>query len=201
MKYLIEFSIKDLWASSSGGGSGNAVSWRSRKFYSIRKQFYDEAFLVKAWYEENKGMLTTKWKVTPTYNPGRVINIDPKTGNAKEGSYYTALVQFTGLDELFSKDDWNTLEFKDKKKIIYDIIDSADAKIFSNDPSFLYQGVWKRMDGIEMSAFPFPDLPDKGIWQKRHGASLYLSKHFLGIFSQLKFNVDKMIKAIDEELK
>jgi hypothetical protein len=200
-RFYLEFSIKDLWTTSSGSGSGNAVSDRNKKFYSIRKQFNNTFFLRDVKYDADKGDLTLKIEITPTYKPKEVINITPE-GNETKGKKYTGIIEFTDLNELFNKEDWNSIGFRDKRDIVYNILDSADVKIFVNDPSFLYQGSWRELDEIGMAYWPFPNLPDKGIWKKRHGGyDPHITKHLVGLFSILKPNADKIVKAIDEGLK
>jgi hypothetical protein len=200
-KFYLEFSIKDLWSSSANSGSGNAVSPRNKEFYAIRKQNNNTFFLTNVTYDSKKGSLLLKVKITPTYKPDEVINIT-KDAEETTGTNYEGLIEFSDLNELFNREDWNSLEFKDKRDIVYKILDTADVKIFVNDPSFLYQGSWKQLDEVGASLYSFPNLPDKGIWKKRHqNYSVHLTKHLVGLFAILKPNADKIIKAIDEELR
>jgi hypothetical protein len=196
----LELSIKDLWKSSGGGGSGPAVTQRARKFFSIRKHFHNEVFLKNVIYNPDNGTLTLLFRVIPTYKPKKV-KVTNNKGNVGSGKEYSAVVQFQDLNELFSKEDWNDLDYNHKRSIMYDVIDSSDVKLFKNDMSWLYQGEWKRLDEIGLSLYPFPNLPDRGVWQRRYGTDIYITKHWLSIFPIVKFNYNKLIRAIDKALK
>jgi hypothetical protein len=191
--YLKEFTLTD-WKQ-------HGISWRNKHFYQKRKE--EGVNVAKLWdVIFNKKDLVTIWKVTPTYAAGKkkTLTYDTK-GNPTNGKYYSLIILFVGL--LNELTDWYNMNFKEKFKQVTYWLDNWDGvKFYSNDPSFLVQGAWKRLDDLDSSVYPFPNLPDTGVWGRRHDNSgFYLTKHFLNLFDILKFNTSEIIKGIDKELK
>jgi len=62
------------------------------------------------------------------------------------------------------------------EKMMKELLDVADVKLFSNDPSFQYQGFAYRLTQLDASINK-EDRPDT-FWRSKHGNQGLLSKHF-----------------------
>ena len=189
--YLQEITLQD-WQK-------NGQSWRTKHFYSLRKaEGNNKSVLRKIKWDKNN--ITLVFKTSPTYaKPGEKVKIISPTGTESLGNFYTVQIQFGNIqDEL---ENWAGLTWKDKRsKVISWINVWDDIKFSSNDASWLYQGIWKRLDELDSSIYPYPGFPDSGEWERRHGTSIYVSKHIASIFPLLKFNVAEIIKEIDRQI-
>lgn len=193
-RMLNEFSIPD-WLK-------NGISDRNKKFYDERKKNYNVSEFLRSTYNRKKSTITLYFRITPTFSGGKkTVKLTKKNGDWREGKYYTLQVQFVDVNSLISPKEWMNLSKKYRIEIVHDIIDGMDVRYHSNDASFLWQGTWKRLWGIDSSIHKFPDKPDKGIWGARHGnQDIYLTKHFLNTLPTLKFNADRIADSITKEL-
>lgn len=66
----------------------------------------------------------------------------------------------------------------------------TDFKLFSNSPSFHWQGFNKKLSQVNASIFPWNE-DDTGYWDSKHGEGI-IDKHLLDLFIHIKFFVNQM---------
>jgi hypothetical protein len=194
-KNLNEFFIPD-WLK-------NGISDRNKKFYDERTSNHNVSRFVRSTYNRKKGTITLYFKITPTFAGGKnTVKLTKINGEWMEGYYYTLKVQFVNVNSVIEPSEWKKLSKKERIEIVHHIIDGMDVRFHSNDPSFLWQGAWKRLDDMDSCIHKFPDKKDSGIWGARHGnQEIYLTKHFLNTLPTLKFNSDVISSSISKEFQ
>ena len=75
----------------------------------------------------------------------------------------------------------------------------TDFQVFSNDPSFQYQGFNKKLSKLNLSLHPW-NKPDTGKWDKIHGDAL-ISKHLYDLFLHIKFFINIMAGQLLNKLR
>lgn len=81
--------------------------------------------------------------------------------------FYTVMIQFIGGVKYFS----NALNRESISNAWDQMVQNCDIKVFSDDPSFYYQGFWEDLDNLNMTIFPYNGPNSDGIWTERHGTS------------------------------
>jgi hypothetical protein len=168
--------------------------------------------LVKCKYNVKKDYVDFFWKSKSTdkYKSGHVVKVvDPKAGfalRAKSDKLYT--IQLRILDFKKWMGTYN-VDYPIKYKDVKDILEVANIQVFSDSPSFQFQGLNYNMSQLNASIHPTDIPPTSRItttgreigWKTRQGTDGFTDKHMTGIFSQWQFWIWPQAAMLNKELR
>jgi len=87
------------------------------------------------------------------------------------------------------------------QKMLKDLLEVADVKLFDNSPAFQFQGFRYRLTQQNSSIYP-EDRPDT-VWRSKHGTQGLLDKHFSQLLDKGSFDMflNNMTSALFNKLK
>lgn len=187
LSYLEEITIKDL--------QKNAVSNITKKSYDKRVTSQNNfVSLESVSFVQNDLRLT--FSVESSEGDGNFI--DNKYTKPPAG-FYTVMIQFIDSNKYLT----NTINNESAQKALDQIFLNCDVKLFSDDPSFYWQGFWESLDDLDMAIFPFTGKPGDGQWTERHNNSgnllignIRVTKHIKQILDELFVFKDQIINTI-----
>jgi len=157
-------------------------------------------------------VIEAKWKiadnevvlyfyVTPTYNNRTVMT---PSARPYQGSFYNVVFQFTGVEsELGTINAFTALNEHDRERAVQEMIWKCPVKVYSNDPSFYYQGVWEDLAKVDGTVFDFPGPTGTGFWHNRHQASggltnpnIRITKHMAQIIQHIRSYIPEITKVM-----
>jgi hypothetical protein len=143
--------------------------------------------------------------VTPTQNTQTTKVMTP-SGRSYPGSFYNVVFKFEGVSEILGDKETFKQSSDDAKKIaaIKNLIRVRPVKVYSNDPSFWWQGMYEDLEYYDGNIFPFQGPKGDGVWRKRHVDSGGLNKPPLRItkhMSQVISIFDDYVQTINAKLK
>jgi hypothetical protein len=163
---------------------------RNKKFFAIRKKDGNTGSIIKKLNWNNKaGHITLKYDVVATFDGGpykieiMLEDANKYLGNRKEFLALTNKEQVARFRKLTQK---------------------TTIKIHSNDPSFIWQGVWERAIKGNYNIKPLPSKNKfgKDIWKERHGnQDQFLTKHLMEAIQTIPFLTTKLVKMIKDKYK
>jgi hypothetical protein len=165
--------------------------------------------------EANKhvDVIEAKWKiadnevvlyfyVSPTYDNRTIMT---PSARPYRGSFYNVVFQFTGVEaELGTIDAFTALNEHDRERAVQEMIWKCPVKVYSNDPSFYYQGVWEDLAKVDGAVFDFPGPTGTGYWHDRHAGSGGLANSNIRItkhMAQIIKDMHKFIPIITKGMK
>lgn len=174
-------------------------SKRNREWLEKRRKFGQTgSFLTSLDWNEKNDILILNYitKPTPTLP---ILNVS-KTAKVSKGKKYTSEIQFQDVKKYIGdKKTFLSNKKSENVKNIRKMATEAEIKVYSNSPDFLFQGAFKRLDQQDASIYKFPNLSDKGIWGRRHGKHVYITKGLLEIMQTIKFNISSISKMIRDK--
>ena len=157
-------------------------------------------------------LIEAKWKVhdnevvvffycSPTYGGQKVLT---PSAAPYQGSFYNVVFQFEGVETfLGSIDEFSKKNESDREKAIEDMMWNCPVKVYSNDPSFYYQGNWEDLAKVDGVVFDFPGPTGTGYWHNRHASAgglanpnIRITKHMAQIVEHLRSFVPTIAKAM-----
>ena len=201
IEYLYEatkgFTVKDL--------INDGLSDITSKYYSLRKaDGTTGSFLNNVIWNQQSNVLQLIYHVNPTYSKDvKVFKIGSR-GSIKldKSSHYTIRIQFEQVSDYLltrNKKEFFELTKKEQMSLIRDLINNGTVKVFGNDMSFLFQGMWERGSDLDYTVYKYKGIKGKGEWWARHNKDIYVSKHIKEVLTTLPFVVDEIRKKIDEK--
>lgn len=150
--------------------------------------------------------LTVLYTVNATFGDGKSV---PNNIYPSEPNKYHVVIQFQNIQvaEQASGLKWTQfLSAPDQKKqqMIQTVINSCDVKLYSDDPSFYWQGVHEILDKHGVALYPFRGTPGDGQWEARHQGSgglsgnIYVTKHIAQISEQISSDWRDIVKSIQK---
>ena len=150
--------------------------------------------------------LTVLYTVNTTFGDGKSV---PNNIYPAEPNKYHVVIQFQNIQvaEQASGIKWTQfLSAPDAKKqqMIQTVINSCDVKLYSDDPSFYWQGVHEVLDKHGIALYPFRGTPGDGQWEARHKGSgglsgnIYVTKHIAQISEQISSDWRDIVKSIQK---
>jgi len=183
----------------------NTASDLTKKFMKIRnKSTGTENRLTKLIQVVYQGdNLRFSFLTVPTNDNGSkevkrdIYNTDPRTGKLVIDKSKTYEMELEILDfkqwlDTYPKD------YKITAKDIKEILEIAYVKVWSNDPSFTWQGVAFRLTQLDGAIYPV-DIPDS-VWRDKHGDS-FVTKHLAGLINGIGFWYIPMANITNTYLK
>jgi len=196
----------------------NSLSQRNHDWYKDRKTNGNTgSFLSQVTWNHAKDTLTIRFRTKPTYinkkNPhekNKVVKQVKITypaytgakGSERLAKNYSIFLQLKGVNEyLGTRKDFMTFTPKEQGELILDILKNAEARLWSNDMSYYWQGAWENMGELDASAYPFKGTKGIGVWNKKHDGEFHLTKHFVEIFQIIYNNYAIIAKYIRDRIK
>lgn len=143
-------------------------------------------------------------EATEMYGPNhKFIQINPTTKEKEPNPSKTYEIWIKLLNVVGEK-GWLSAFDTEKEvltqKDIKDIFDVCNVQLWSNDPSFQYQGFNYWNTQLDASIFPEDRAPR--FWNKKHGdGQAFLTKHLSQLIDQLPFFRNQMASALTSVLK
>ncbi len=189
MERIDETSFVDL---------GNyAVSSLTDKHLQIRySEEYRWAFRSAIIYKTHD-LLELTFLVYSTFKKGEPLRTF-KSPFPQMSGYYIVAIRCYKISEIISIDEWKALSLADKTAVIELLLESSDCKVYSDDPSFYYQGAWEDLYKNNLSIFKFPGPKGTGVWRARHGDTqakgIHITKHLAQLAQEI-YNFSETIAA------
>jgi hypothetical protein len=150
--------------------------------YEKDREYNDSTYMVRnAVITKSKNYLDVIFMVNPTYGDGQ-----PEAGVTDKvksiNNRYLILVRFYDINKWITNYDQYKLALRpDQEQMIFNILQNASLKIFSDDPSFYWQGMWKDADDQGFALFrmdPRLKAKDTGYWKAKSGyMPIRVTKH------------------------
>jgi len=156
------------------------------------------------------GNLRFTWLTSPTNDSGVEKSKDPKSpnrdiynANPSDGKLTLDPSKTYEMEiEIIDFDQWlDTYPkgYEIKPQDFRDIFDVAYVKVWSNSPSFWWQGMCFRLTKTDGAIYPC-DIPDNQ-WKNFHGVGALLDKHLLGLVNNIGFYFTAMSHMTNTYLK
>lgn len=182
-----------------------AVSGITKKHQLIRdeQKLNRPYFIRKVEVSPSKDIFQLQIIVMPTFKIGQPVE-NGKVPTKKDR--YTIIIQFLGFSQLFDITKLIQLRPRTMARIgpLTQMMEMCDCKLYSDDPSFYYQGVWEDLDKVGMAVVPFIGPQGKDIWHNRHKLSggladpnVHVTKHI----AQISLNYKNLAIAADKQLR
>lgn len=116
---------------------------------------------------------------------------------------YSVILRFYKVGKYFTSDPSKS-KYSVLEQMLRNIVHKCDVRFYSDDPSFLWQGVWEGLSNNDMSIFKFTGTKGDGVWDDRHmetggltNREVHLTKHLTQIVSQINEFVPKMAQRLE----
>lgn len=181
---------------------GKATSNLTQQYLDVRKERgRTKIFLKSATINIKKDFMELIFNAASTFGATDFIAATDLQ-QAKDG-YYTLAIRFYNIRSYITK-DFMSLPTGTKQQAIGQIFNNCELKLYSDDPSYYYQGYWQDNEKEDMAIYKFPGPAGDDVWHNRHAQSgglanpnVRLTKHL----SQLVNDLDKYISEIARKCK
>lgn len=165
-----------------------AVSSLTDKHLQIRySEEYRWAFKSAIMYTSHD-LLEIVFLVYSTFKKGNPLPLFKSPFKQMPG-YYTVAIRCYKISDIIPLKDWRGMTLADKTATIELLLESSDCKVYSDDPSFYYQGAWEDLYAKNLSIFKFPGPKGDGIWRARHGdtqaSGIHVTKHIAQLAQEI----------------
>lgn len=199
MELLLEATLDTL--------TQTAISNLTKKHLDKREEKGDSRIdLASATWHTGKDFLELVFYAKSSFGSTQYIAADNISNNTPNG-YYTVVVRLYNVSSQspdFQPADFEMLEHSKMQQIIKNVLHNCDAKFYSDDMSFYWQGCWEDLYKSDMSIYKFTGQKGKGIWRNIHNSSgglsdpnVRLTKHI----AQVIRDIDSYITKIEQNLK
>jgi hypothetical protein len=199
----------------------DSISQITQKHLKIRYNNESRIYVQQAEYKAKSNVLDIYWTVVSTFQDGEAIPV--QNGPKSKAFHYTVIIRFLnktdGNNSTVSKHhatknpvnlaqlaNWAALNPQQKTTLIQRILEVNDVQVYSDDPSFYWQGAFEDLSNLGMSIYKFTGTPGKGIWRNKHankaGRRLKnpqkrITKHIAQISENYKTYIPQIVKALD----
>ncbi len=191
----------------------NAIDDHTQAWYDELANSHHSSFLYQLTWSDRNTRATTKYTSTLTL----VYRVTPSAGGkgqtftkggspSKRKAFYTVKVQFQEINKwVENRPAFLDLSDADQKEFIDGVIQDAEVKVFSDDPSWVLQGHFFNAAKLDYSLFEYPSsLPlPTGRWARiKTGSTVTpyysLSKHVMKILERIADDSDDIVKKIKD---
>lgn len=159
--------------------------------------------VIEAQWEPGKDTFTVFFEMEPS--KGTPTQVITTTGRPYQGTFYNTVFQFQNVHAwLGTPEEFQQKTSTEQISVLDNMIWKAEAKLYSNDPSFYYQGMWEDLASVGGAAFSFPGPKGDGVWRARHAQSGGLANSMIRItkhMGQVIGNIDKMVSEIRDKTR
>jgi len=193
-----ELSLKSLGQS--------AISNLTAKHFNIRvndPSANSEVKLIEAKWKVPENEVIIFFYCAPTFGGEKVLT---PSARPYKGSFYNVVFQFRGAETyLGSLEEYTKLTERKRQAAVLNMMLNCPVKVYSNDPSFYYQGNWEDLEKVDGVVFEFPGPTGKGIWHNKHQASgglanpnIRITKHMAQIITYLQSFIPAIVKGLKQ---
>ena len=198
MELLLEATLDTL--------TQTAVSNLTQKHLNKRETEGESRIDVakSTWYQ-NKNFYEAIFYAKSSFGSTQYIAAS-NIGNNTPNGYYTVVIRFYNCNSQspdFLPSDFETLQHSKLQEILRNVVHNCDAKFYSDDMSFYFQGVWEDLYDSDMSIYKFTGKKGKGQWRDIHASSggltnpkVRLTKHI----AQIIRDIDQYIPQLEQKL-
>lgn len=172
--------------------ANDAVSTLTNKHLSIRYQNSYSYSVDKAEIKGNDLFVT--FSVMSTFRDGESVYAGY---TSSYNNHYSIIIEFIDAKRFLDQNPTN------KATAVQQIISSCDVKLYSDDPSFYYQGFWEDLQKVDMSIYPFPGPSGNDYWTNIHFGSGNLANPHIRVtkhIAQLSREIENYINYIVQRL-
>lgn len=141
---------------------------------------------------------------SPSASDGPTQVMTP-SGQQYPGTFYNVSFEFDDATKIMGdKTAFQGRTLDEKVQILKNYIRLAPVRVYSNDPSFWYQGMFEDLEAYDGNIYPYKGPKGDGVWRDRHVSSGGLAKPPLRItkhMGQIMQVFDSYIKDIVAKLK
>lgn len=177
---------------------GTAVSGITSNALDKRYEFDSKIDLAQAAYYKKQDFLELIFFANSTYgNTSFVAATDVPQG--KNGQY-TLCLRFYKVEQYLQNEEH--MSYTQLEDALKKAVHNCDVKMYSDDPSWFYQGGWESCDEEGLSIYKFPGPKGTGEWQGRHQASGGLTgkAHITKHLAQVINFIDSYVRDISKNL-
>lgn len=184
----------------------NGVSGLTKKHLGLRYDEGDSEISVgKSTLFQSKNFYEAVFFANSSYGATDYIASADTGTNAPQGTY-TLVLRFYNVSTYLGNEDFaiGQMQYSKIEQILKSIVHNCDAKFYSDDPSWFYQGAWEGLDKNKMSIYKFPGPKGSGVWHARHGASgglsndtIHLTKHLAQVVEQIDAYIPKLAQTLE----
>lgn len=192
MELFLETTIDTLATTGVSNLTKNALDKRYQNDFNID--------LAQAAYYTKENFLEMIFFANSTYGAtGFIAATDLPQG--KNGQY-TLCIRWYKVGK-YLKDE-KSMGYSQLESALKQVVHNCDAKFYSDDPSFYWQGVWQGLDKNGMSIYKFTGEKGNGVWDSRHSLSggisnseIHLTKHLAQVVNE----IDSYIRPAAQNLQ
>ena len=150
--------------------------------------------LIEAKWKIQENEIVVFFYVSPTYGGDKVL---APSARPYRGSFYNVVFQFSGVETFMGTiDEFTEKDERDREKSVEEMVWGCPVKVYSNDPSFYYQGNWEDLAKVDGVVFDFPGPTGTGYWHDRHAGSGGLANSNIRITKHMAQIIEDMRKFI-----
>ncbi len=154
-----EYSLKDI--------TQNGISDLTAKHLGVR---YGEDYTWRIEYAMvavPADFMEVKILIFPTFSEGQPVDFG-RTFRHTSGRY-SVILRFYHVSQFCDFKNFEKMTPQEQAQALTQILESAECRVHSDDPSFFYQGCWEDLSKIHMNIYQFPAAyAGKGIWTRKH---------------------------------
>lgn len=157
--------------------------------------------LIEAKWRLKSNQVVVFFFITPTYGGQKVL-----TPSAQEyqGTFYNVVFQFSGVEAFLGDlQAFTALSKNARERAVKAMVWSCPVKLYSNDPSFYFQGNWEDLSKVDGVVFTFPGPTGTGKWHNIHAGSgglsnpnVRITKHIAQIIQHMYSFIAPITKAL-----
>ena len=160
--------------------------------------------VIEAQLSPSEDSLTIFFNVEPTWADGTTTVLSP-TSRPYDGTFYNVVFQFSkAKDFMGDLNTFDSLTPEQQTSAVAKLMLNGPVKLYSNDPSFYYQGIWEDLAKVDGALYSFPGPPGDGVWHDKHVKSgglsnpnIRISKHIAAI----AFNIASFVPQILNKMR
>lgn len=125
----------------------------------------------------------------------------------KKDKKYDVVFRWYNVSKYFTNDP-SKVKYSQLEKMLRNIVYKCDVRMYSSDPSFIYQGCWEGLDKNELSIFKYNGPKGDDVWNDRHMKSgglnnknVHLTKHLTQIASYIEQYIPRMAQLLQVDFK
>lgn len=191
---LFEVKISDLLP--DGGVSGITQKWLDKRYSEgdSRLDFAEAKYF-------NRQYLQLVFFAASTYGGTSFIGAPDNDLPQAPNGYYTLVLRFLKPDMYLRNIE--TMNDKQLAQALKKVFEACDVKLFSDDPSFYWQGSYEDLSKHNACVYKFSGENGDGTWRNRHFASggldnseIKLTKHLAQLLDTLDYYIPEIVKAL-----
>jgi hypothetical protein len=188
LKSLKELTLPDI--------KNSVLLQRNKDFLKQRRDNGETGTYLKTieWNEEDDTILLT-FDITPTYEKS-VDNYTPELQKYIDNKYI-GQIQFLDVSKYIgNKKTYNEFSPSDQGKLVLDLMQNSEVKIWISDPSWWLQGSYEVFSELDASLYDYKGPKKTGKWDSIYGEEIHGTKHLGELLYIIKNLYSDIAKAL-----